>query len=324
MSGSNEVHVTDRQAFKACRRMWGYRNREHLQPVKESTGALWLGKGIHVGMETYYTGGDAIQGFRSWLDQKVSADDISKMWPDEKFKLNEIITLAETMLTRYIDFAKKHDDFEVVDVEKTLRVQVPNTKYYLVGTLDLLVRRKGKLWIVDHKSYQQFVDPTDLELDDQMTAYMWLVSQVYGEMPGGAIYNQLRKKIPTEPKVLKSGGLSKDKGIDTTYEKYLEAINTNGLDPNDYQDILEKLKHNQYFKRELIARNANELKTFGLHLTDEVTDMMNPNLPLYPNPTRDCQWRCADYRSLCKCQNEGGDIEYFKDRLYVIEEGRRA
>lgn len=331
-----EIHVTERATFKACRRLWYYQSREHLKRLRESKNALWLGRGYHYALAEYYlrykqepvldlesTKLFIVGKFHEWLSSKITFEERLSLATSEEAELEEMITLAEGMLTGYIDTYYQKDTFEVVGVEMPLRVKIPGTKHYLVGTLDMLVRQKGKLWVVDHKGFTQFADPEDLELDDQMTAYMYLVSKVLGEVPGGAIYNQLRKKLPVKPVVLKSGkALSKDKSIDTTHALYMQAILENGFDPTDYADILAKLKLNEFYKREPIYRNKAELQTFEKHLVEEVREMTKKHLALYPSPSKDCKWRCRDYKILCKCQNEGGDIESLKDSLYIVDAER--
>lgn len=52
----------------------------------------------------------------------------------------------------------------------------------------------------------------------------------------------IRKKVPKEPPLLKRGGLSKAQNIDTTQELYMQAIKRHGLEPSDYQDVLDMLE----------------------------------------------------------------------------------
>lgn len=316
------IHVTERQTFKACRRQWKYQYQEHLVPIREESGALWVGRGVHYALAAYYRKEDALAALDEWLGIKLAerAEATNNAPLDEK--LSEAITLMKGMVERYIEYAKQNDTWEVVAVEQPFSVKIPTTHGRLEGTLDMVVRRNGRLWVVDHKTFAQFADPDQLELDDQMTAYLWLVKQIFHETPAGAIYNQLRKALPRQPMLLASGTrLSKDKSIDTTPEIYLQAILDHGFDPDDYQDILEKISANKFFHRELIARNPSELKNFERNLIDEYRQMTTKNAPLYPSPSRDCLW--CDYRNLCKSENENGDTQSLKDRLFQVQLERR-
>jgi len=321
------VRVTERAAFKRCRRRWKYQSLMELVPIAEPRGALWLGTGVHYGLEQYYRdGADPWLAAQEWLDMKLPELHLEDMWPEERVKFNETTDLMASILTGYVPFAQEHDDFEVVGVEENLEVHVPGTRVKLGGKVDVLTRRgpKAQLWPMDHKTAAQYVDISVLEMDDQMTAYLWLVWQVYGELPGGALYNELRKKVPAQPEVLVRGGLSKKKNVDTTYEIYLQAIKNNHLNPEDYADILEFLRNKPdgFYRREAVARTKYELEHFAENLVPEAKAMNSKNTPLYPSPTRDCSWDCQ-YRDLCLCETTGGDLDSLIESLYEHADGGR-
>ena len=316
------IHVTERRRFKNCRRAWQYSDKIGLKKIKDDRNALWLGRGVHTALAGYYSGQNEQDAFDEWLEKTVPQPARDAFSTEEFSRFHEMIDLATTMIAGYIQFAKQSDTFEVISVEKKLSAKIPGTKGTLVGTIDLLVRQGGRLWVYDHKTCASFIDPQLLDLDDQMTSYLWLVWKTYGEMPAGAVYNQLRKKIPAEPYLLKSGkSLSKDKSIDTTYKKYYDAILTHGFNPEDYEDTLIKIAEKKFYCRELVPRNKNELGNFEQHLVDEYREMASKNTPIYSNPTRDCSW--CDYLCLCKAENEGGDVQSLKDGLFVVEPGKR-
>lgn len=311
------IHVTERQVFKQCRRRHYYEYRLHLHPKVEKKGPLWVGRAGHAGLAAYYQGQDALLGLDEWLQAKLTGEESG----EELREIDEAVALVRSILERYPEFAQENDDFQVVGVEMPLEYPIPRTRVTLVGTLDLLVRKQGRLWVVDHKFLQSFADPEVLELDDQMSAYLYLVWKTFDEVPGGAIYNQLRKKVPAIPFRLKAGGLSKNRSIDTTKEIYLGEILRLGLDPADYADILAALEANEFFRREPIARNWRELDNFGRYLEMEAREMFSKTTPIYPAPSRDCLWSCP-YRFLCKIENEGGDFDGAREALFYEQEGR--
>lgn len=347
MTTIDAFHVTERNLFKWCRRSWGYNYVDCLLPAVERRGALWTGRGLHFGLAAYYRemqrrqqeldtknveyytpeASVAVDAWHEWLNRRLAEIEYDKLWEDEKSEIDQIDELVTSMLKGYAIYAEANDDFEVVAVEETIPMRVDGTYLWLIGTMDLIYRRRGKLWVRDHKGYASFVDPANLELDDQMTAYLWLVSKKYGEMPAGADYNQLRKKIPSEPLQLKSGGLSVAKSCDTTYEIYAAKLDELGLDHGPYNEFLQYLKGNEFYKRELISRSATELDNFGRQLKAELTDMRTCKRPynrhmLYPNPGRDCSWGCS-YRMLCQCEMTGGDLKGLIDMNYKIVEGKQ-
>jgi hypothetical protein len=320
-----EIHVTERAMFKRCRRKWKYQCRWELVPKEEKRGALWIGTGVHYGLAEYYRSKrDPWEAAQEWLDQKLPELHLEDMWPEERAQFNASTDLMASILVGYVPFAQANDDFEIISVEEALRIPIPHTRVVLVGQMDVLARRAGKLWVMDHKTAAQYVDITALEMDDQMTAYLWMVWQAHDEIPGGALYNELRKKVPAQPEILVRGGLSKKKNIDTTYEIYLNAIKANDLDPKDYADILEFLRNKPdgFYRRELVARTKYELEHFAENLIPEAKAMNSKNTPLYPSPTRDCSWDCQ-YRDLCLCETTGGHLEGLIDSLYEHSPGGR-
>ncbi len=318
-----EIHVTERSTFKFCRRMWKYSYLESLVPIAEPKNAMWAGRGIHYGLAEFYRKRrDPIEGFEEWLRTVIPDSDWQTMWQEEKDQIKATQQLVHPLLQGYVDFATRCDDWEIVAVEDPIRIKIPHTKTYLIGTLDLLVRRNGRLWVVDHKSVASFADPEYLDFDDQMTAYLWLVWQKYKEFPAGAVYNQLRKKVPAEPQLLKSGlALSKDKSIDTTRKVYLDTILKHNFNPVDYADILSRLELNEFYKREFVVRNQHSLETFSRDLTDEARTMLTKGIPLYPSPSRDCTWACS-YKVLSRAESEGGDVDSLKEALFKVQKER--
>lgn len=318
------IHVTDRQTFKECRRKWYWDVNQHLKPIGDAGagGPLWIGSSVHDVLAQYYRG--RMMGTPLSL---LSVPEMHDRWCNYEGadKVDgETRDMCLHLLEGYRNFSETADaGWRVQTVETEIELKIPGTRVYLVGTIDLTVQYNNRLWIVDHKTAAQLPDERALELDDQMTAYQWLALNGMGIKAAGAIYNVLRKKIPTQPKVLKAGGLSKDRSIDTTYDVYYQAVLENNLDPVDYVDMLDMLKNkpNTFFWRSIIARNRLELDKFGEYLTAEARDMTSKKTVLYPSPSRNCTY--CDYRVLCKCENEGGDVDYLKKSFYVEVEGRK-
>jgi hypothetical protein len=45
--------------------------------------------------------------------------------------------------------------------------------------------------------------------------------------------------------------------------------------------------------------------------------MLNPELPLYPNPTRDCMWDCS-FRSVCLAMDDGSDWQFILNSEFAV------
>lgn len=322
-----EIHVTDRQAFRRCRRKYQYGYVEHLKPLSESKSGMWFGRGGHYALAEHYLGAsreEVLEAPDVWFNQAVSDEDWASMDQMSKTQATESMDLLKALLGRYLDHYEGPDrDWEILQVETPLRKKIPGTSHWLVGTIDLLVKWRNRIWVVDHKFYKDLSKPEDLELDDQMTAYAWLVRECLGVNPAGAIHNQIRKKLPSVPELLKSGTAISRAATDTDYAIYLREIERHGFDPADYAEVLTKLgaQDDRFFRRIPIFRNKHELDTFALNLKGEVKDMVKKGQIMYPNPNRDCGWDC-EFRTLCKAENEGGDVDGLKKGLYQVNSER--
>ena len=347
------LSTTERQEFKECRRRWDYSSysRQGIEPKRPAV-ALWFGTGIHHVLEYYYgkqvseeayVSDEAIEAsWMEWVESEFQRMEESsgELWPSQKEAFEETIDLGLQMLLGYVRWANTADESknlgfkEVLFTEREFIVPIPDSssgepyrfedaegtpwEIWLVGRIDLVVRDfKDKIWVLDHKTSKDKLNPEHLVLDDQMTLYPWALQQIIHQEVEGCYYNVLRKKLPTVPQVLVSGkGLSKAKSIDTTYDVYLRAIEENGFDPADYEEILHILsnKPNTFFEREKVFRNQHELETAGRMLLLEAIDMLNAPF-IYTNPTWDCIWKC-DYRQLCIATNRGDDVDFLKNALF--------
>jgi len=192
-------------------------------------------------------------------------------------------------------------------VETRCEIPIPiETPLYSVihyqMTLDRLVEIEGEYWITDYKFYKSFSQGA-LDMDPQMSAYIWGAQTIFPKPIAGAIYHEFRKAIPKEPKILASGKLSHSTKQGTTHRMYREAlVHMYGqADKAPRQNLLclnelaamESADRDPFIKRTMTRRNLAQMQAEGTKILMEGTDMCNPDLPLYPNPTRDCSWDCS-------------------------------
>ena len=308
--------------------------------------ALIFGDVVHEGLAAYYENNRSVTKMGTafeqawaktdrWLRERYSAFytmGIEEEWRSYAEKGHEMLRNYD-MFDRSVkkDFYKK---IIAVNVEERAYVPIldpsgntlPGTPL-LTGRIDLVVQREDGIWIVDHKTAAGRHDSRALDVDDQLTGYCYIWYRLTGDIPRGAIYNVLVKDPPKPPKQLKDGSLSRDKSQRTTFELYLQSIHTLGLDPNDYEEHLNWLgqkEWSQFFLRELIERNLEELESFEKRLYYEYLDMQK-SIDLeewrYPNPS---QWNCPGCGMLPLCQTleEQGDPDYIIENMYEVMEPR--
>jgi len=295
-------HVTELSQFRKCRTAWSYKYQEQLQHKTAVNYNSLLGTNVHYALAGYYARDfNPIVQFKRKCEESPSSPEV-----------DEMNILGTIMLEGYLE-CYKDEKLEVVSVEVPYTAMMGN--YDLIGTLDLVVKIDGLIYGVDHKTCKTFTNPEDVSNDDQMSAYIYLLSKYFGyENVGGMIYNQLLKKIPASPQLLKNGSLSKDKSIVTTRQKYYDAIIENGLNPDDYEDILYKIECTyKFYDRMVTTRTEHELKTWEQNTIAQMSDMSTPLV--YPNVSKDHIGGCArcSFYTLCRATRVSSDLDYVNE-----------
>ena len=80
------------------------------------------------------------------------------------------------------------------------------------------------------------------------------------------------------------------------------------MDYLSYLYTTENENRDRYIQRVPVARTGIQAQTEAGKILLELEDMLNPELPLYPNPTRDCSRMCG-MLSPCVSFDDGSDWE---------------
>lgn len=321
------LRTSDRILFKRCRRLWGWMS--HLRQGRslfESADYLWFGTGIHYALEDFHGlnfYGHPARAFHAFVLASSAAKMLPGTWKEHQ-------EMGVALMHYYADEWLKHrpalDTYEVngtpqVEVNGAidLGVRTPDDRRILYGfTLDrVTIDEWGRLWIVEYKTAKQ-IRLFHFDVDDQITAYCWAAWKLYGVPVAGVVYQQFVKRIPTLPKVLATGKISTDVRQPTSaalYAKLLTVMYGNvEKAPVANIQCLNKLRagededKDKFIVRHRIERNQKQLESFEEKVLMELEDITNPNLPLYPNPTKDCEYMCP-MQAPCIAMDDGSDWE---------------
>lgn len=330
----NEIamHTHDRIAFKRCRRKWGFSSsfRAHLQPKELESKHLWFGTGIHFAMEDYH-------GYNRFGDPVLAFDAYVKAFDTNALPIGaeELIPIGFDMLDYYTKWLKRRNTYRTLWLPNEEGILVPQVEVQFSlelaelseiaefsvvyhGTIDkVVIDEDGKWWIVDYKTAAA-IDVQKLATDPQISAYVWAAEQHYQHEIEGMLYLQMSKSPPQSPRILKNGSLSLAKDQRTTHAQFREALLKQFETPSQFPDkyvnylnelaIQETIDGDRFIRWDRVRRNtAAKISTFE-SIVAEGKEMINPELYLYPNPTRDCIWDCS-FRTVCLLMDEGGDWE---------------
>lgn len=328
------IRTSDRIAFKKCRRSWGWSShlRHNLGP-KYGISALWFGTGIHFALEDFHGWnrfGHPKEAFLAFVAAS-KAHNPNKLPDDWK----ELVELGEGMMDYYVIWLNQRKNTLLKtywyngepQVEVNFRFKIPGdwTHYgydevYYSGTIDrVCVDEFGHLWPLDYKTAKAF-EVGHFLLDPQITVYMWAMPHIYPDPLGGFMYMQMKKSIPQPGRLVYSGSkISTAENQDTTWWLYrqtmIEKYGSVDASPLDNQKYLTRLAmeedewKDRFIQVDRIQRNDRMGQSEGAKILLELEDMLNPNLPLYPNPSRWCnhwQYPC-NFLSACTSMDDGGD-----------------
>lgn len=333
------IRTSDRTSFKACRRRWDWQSnlRQNLEP-KQAQKPLWFGSGIHFALEEFCDPNcdkpwkdRPSDAFRAFV--KACQATQRQALPDDWEELQEMgIAMLDyfkdywlrsrDILTTYVHDGVPQIEINFqIDVPFDVKAMYPTSPYDKVvytGTMDrVIIDDQGLLWIVDYKTAKT-MKTSHFANDPQVTAYCWAASQLYGREIGGLIYWQFAKAIPKPPSPLVSGKISTAQNQRTTrplYRKALvDAYGSVKQAPAANVEFLNQLAMQEspdqdaFIRRDKIYKNRASLEAEGAKILLELVDMLNPDLPLYPNATFMCPGNCAFYE-LCVSMDDGTDWE---------------
>lgn len=339
-----EIHVSDLKSYRACRRKWDWssRLRKNLEPSMPYE-PFFIGKAVHAALEFFYRDD---MPFEESLDEYLetewhSLEKLGELWPLELQALEESIKEIRKMLLHYRMWAasdsKPYADknLEFLDMEVSFELPFPGLpKHTYAGRFDGLVRntQTGEHWIFETKtsrSPESYIET--LANDEQARLYLWAANQILDYPVVGVLYNFLGKRTPRNPKVLKSGMLSKNKRVSTSAAWYYSAAIahhpnwTRNQINRQYGDILEKLaaKESRFFLRYPLRVAEAEITNLLKAVRKVAIEMTDPDIPVYPAPHWLACKSCL-FRGPCLTMNAGGDYQALLDVEFQLRTGHES
>ena len=303
------------KVWRKCRNAYYYKYIENIVPARKSP-PLIRGSIIHEMDEAWIEHGE----FESVL--KKYEKEYKKMFIEEQQEFGDIIGDMRMIMEGYIKKWKGKDlkylEREGTRTEHWLEFPlVPGILF--TGKIDKIGQdQKKRVWLVEKKSFKKSLPKEEIRFTDlQTTLYYWAAPLCGFPKPMGIMWDYVRAKAPAIPEPLKNGSLSKKKSIDTTYEVYLAAIKELGLDPKDYKDILDQLKHqtDKFYRRIYLPAPHALVEPLLVDLKQTALEIRElGEISRVRTLTRDCGW--CDYYSLCQAELRGLDTEFIRKKEY--------
>lgn len=194
------------------------------------------------------------------------------------------------------------------------------------GTIDRVgIDPEGNLWVIEYKTAKR-AENFHYQTDPQITTYCWATAHTYKRHTAGVAYYQFIKNAPEAPRILSNGKISTASNLVSSaplYRATLERMygSNEGVWPAANKDkltefMMQETEHkDRFIQREYVRRNTHMVNAEAQKILLEVEDMINPDLPLYPNPTRECSRFCS-FLGPCVTMDDGGDWEWELEREF--------
>jgi RecB family exonuclease len=290
-----EVSNSEITMFKNCRRQWWLTYYRKLRPIhRDVVGALPFGSRIHAALEMYYKERSDPLTAHAGLVEEARLDLMAN--GEDTSKLDEEAELGRIMLEGYMEWVEMEgidSDLEVIGVEEVLkhRMDLANgSQVVLIGKIDLRVlkRRTGTRAVLDIKTAASF-DPFNatVHMNPQLKTY------------------QLLDRIEGDPSTRIDGGM---------FRLLKKVKRTARATPPFYQDIY--VQHNDFTMRTFWNQLQGVLMEMDITRTalDQGGDT---NMFAFPNPTRDCTWRCKFYQ-VCPLFDDGSAVDSAIADMYTV------
>ncbi len=284
--------ISDLRTFKKCRRLANFTMscRMNLHPMRPAI-YYTVGSIAHEALEKYYNGDS-----KAWEFYRDEIEKAMVPWLDHPIydKLYLESTSFSYILQAYMKrWAPANDNFTLLGTEVRDLIELPSGHHFTFKYDGLVQKRDGSIWIKEFKTTSNIPpDLSWLQLDDQAGAYQWAVQQVSGIPIAGTIYTWIKKKVPTMPKELVSGGVQERSNIVTTAEAYYDGLLELGYSPVAYKEFIRKIASREgdnFFLRAEVITSAKQRELMGKHINEMSMVLADESTDMYPCPSeRNC------------------------------------
>ena len=297
---------------RRCQMAYYYKYMMRLREKAKSR-PLMIGSLVHESIESYIKTGSYLGKFKEFREQTFT-----KLNVEEQALNADIIDLCKMLVRGWVN-RWNNGPYEMVWVEKEFEVEVA-PGIVLVGKIDGRCREKAtrREWLIEHKTCKRMPDEIIRMIDVQTPLYTSVLPDIGEEPVVGVVWDYVRTKMPAVPELLKSGGLSARKGIDTLPEIFLREINRHGLNPDAYRDTIQSLNDESFYRR--IPYNVSKSQTKRLReeliITANYLQELETKDDWCRNLTRDCSW--CSYKDLCYAELRGDDTSYLLKHSFEV------
>lgn len=299
------------QLWKTCHYDHYQKYVNKLVP-KGKSNALVRGSMIHELLEAYYN-------YENWKKVwKRSADQFYNSNIQEEIDYyGDIPKMSYDLVESYINFWSEDDESQETLVNEARFELHLFDNVYLEGYIDrILFDKDGNIFVKDYKTFSRMPDMASLRFNFQSAIYIHALQQ-YGYPVDGMVWDIIRAKQPTYPKLTAGGALSKAK-IDTTPEVMYRGMLELGATKKEAREMANSVDGSEYFRRYLVRVNQNTIEFLWKDIVDTAHQIID-NQHIMKDMNLKTVFR-SSYYPLWEAEVSGLDIDYVKKAQFTKKE----
>jgi len=316
MSATTSFSQVDK--FRRCQQAWAYKYRDGLKRKRKFV-RMFKGSILHDMLDAHIrmrmTKGKSTKG-DAWDVLAKYEEEYTTYFEEEREAGGDIIGDCGRIFEGYLRMYRK-DPLRYEASEVNVYFDLPGKLPRFTGFIDkVAVDQQDRRWLMDHKFVATIPTAEDRFSELQLLLYVWAWNETHPDEPlDGVCWDYARSKAPRVPEILKKGGLSKAKNIDTDPYTYQKAIADNNLNPNDYAEMLTHLdgKETTFYERVFLPKPTKKMIAIitddFLETTREIQEKKKPKAHV----TRSMSpFNCntCEYRPVCEAEVRGLDAEF--------------
>lgn len=305
------------KTWRQCRFAYHQKYVKRLRK-KRVARPLMFGRMVHEMIEADANGDDPFE-----LLDRIDLTQ-GKMFRRELEMYGDIIADIRVIMTEYFQYWEEKGPLIYSrragrSAEHPFEIEVePGIRFK--GKIDAVAKSKKLRWLTEHKSFTKMPDETERWRSVQSAVYIRALDMLGWWQVDGTLWDYIRSKPPSVPQILKNGGLSRAKKVDTLPSRLRAFIAAQGLKERDYKELIAMAEENRdsYFvriyspmKREVVDNTWSDF----LDTAREIADKGEVSKP--KTVGRHCSW--CDFEGLCRAEAQGSDVDFIREREYTVE-----
>lgn len=304
--------------WRRCRFAYHLKYNEKLEPKRKAR-PLKFGGIIHEMVEADLAGKSPFKVLNDIAKRE------EKLFDAEREMYGNIVEDITAIMTEYFDYwDEQKDKLVYMPIKKKWaehEFEIEIAKDIIAkGKIDAFAKYRKLPVLVEHKSHKNIPNDEHRWRNLQSVFYIRISEMLGWAKCQGTLWDYIRSKPPTRPKILKAGGMS-HADCDTLPYVVEKTIKENKLNPKIHQDFLMDItnKRSTWFQRVFTPVSKSVVGIVFdefIATSREMADLSEKRKE--KNFGQHCMW--CSYRALCAAELKGHDVDFIKEGEFVREQ----